>query len=152
MSVAAMFPIVGIAGALWPDRALSDEAQVLRELVDAATEFSGSITMGESDALSKKLLQLLTKQPRLIIGMAQALGELNQVPTCTRVNSYGCFPIVFLLPTLPSIPMAKFSSSGTMAGGKSLPSALGGMAHSRLPGYSAIPKSMASTISAKIYP
>jgi hypothetical protein len=56
MTVAAMFPIVGFAGTLWPDRALSDEAQVLRELVDAASEFSGSVTMGESRRTQQEAL------------------------------------------------------------------------------------------------
>jgi hypothetical protein len=56
MTIAAILPIVGFAGALWPDRALSNEAQVLREFAEAASEFSGSVTMGESRRTQQEAL------------------------------------------------------------------------------------------------
>ena len=53
-----MIPMVGFAGVLWPDRALSDEAQVLRELVDTASEFSSSVTIGESRRIEQEALAI----------------------------------------------------------------------------------------------
>ena len=47
MSVATTLPITAFAMSPWADRALSDEALVLRRLISDATEFSGSIAVGE---------------------------------------------------------------------------------------------------------
>jgi hypothetical protein len=47
MTVAATLPITAFAVTLWGDRALSEEAQTLRELISAASEFSGSMAVGE---------------------------------------------------------------------------------------------------------
>jgi hypothetical protein len=47
MTIADALPITGFAFIPWADRALSEEAQVLRRRFDEASEFSGSVTVGE---------------------------------------------------------------------------------------------------------
>ena len=47
MSVAATLPITAFAMSPGADRALSDDALVLRKLISDATEFSGSMAVGE---------------------------------------------------------------------------------------------------------
>ena len=47
MTVAATLPITTFAVTLWGDRALSEEAQIIRKLISDASEFSGSMAVGE---------------------------------------------------------------------------------------------------------
>src|SRR2546427_103713 len=47
MTVAATLPITDFAGPLWGDRALSEDAQIIRKLISDASEFSGSMAVGE---------------------------------------------------------------------------------------------------------
>jgi len=47
MTVAATLPITTFAVTLWGDRALSEEAQIIRKLITDASEFSGSMAVGE---------------------------------------------------------------------------------------------------------
>ncbi len=54
MSVAAVLPITGFAVTPWG--ALSDEARVLRDLFDAASEFSGSVAIGEPKRAAQEAL------------------------------------------------------------------------------------------------
>jgi hypothetical protein len=56
MTVAATLPITAFAGASWADRALSDEAQVLRKLINDASEFSGSVAVGEPRRAAQRAL------------------------------------------------------------------------------------------------
>lgn len=56
MTVAATLPITAFALAPWGDRALSDEAQVLRRLISAACEFSGSVAVGEAKRVAQERL------------------------------------------------------------------------------------------------
>jgi len=56
MTVAAALPITGFSVTLWGDRALSDEARVLRRLISAASEFSGSVAVGEPKRAAQEAL------------------------------------------------------------------------------------------------
>jgi hypothetical protein len=47
MTVAATLPITTFAITRWGDRALSEEAQILRNLINDASAFSGSMAVGE---------------------------------------------------------------------------------------------------------
>lgn len=47
MTVAATLPITAFAVTLWGDRALSEEAQIIRQLISDASAFSGSMAVGE---------------------------------------------------------------------------------------------------------
>src|SRR5437899_4863565 len=47
MTVVATLPITAFAVTLWGDRALSEEAQIVRKLISDASEFSGSMAVGE---------------------------------------------------------------------------------------------------------
>jgi len=56
MIVAATIPITAFAVTPWGDPALSDEGQVLRRLIIDASEFSGSVAVGEPKRLAQEAL------------------------------------------------------------------------------------------------
>jgi len=56
MTVAATLPITAFAVTPWADRALSDEARVLLKLISAASEFSGSVAVGEPRRVAREAL------------------------------------------------------------------------------------------------
>lgn len=56
MTIAAALPTTGFASTLWTDRALSEEARALRGLIDEASEFLGSITVGEPKRTAQEAL------------------------------------------------------------------------------------------------
>jgi len=56
MTIAAALPTTGFAFTPRADRALSEEAGILRRLIDAAAEFSGSITVGEPKRAAQEAL------------------------------------------------------------------------------------------------
>ena len=56
MSIAATLPITAFATAPWVDRGLSNEARVVRELTAKASEFSGSVALGEPKRVRQEAL------------------------------------------------------------------------------------------------
>lgn len=56
MRVAATLPITTFGVSPWADRALSEEARVLRSLISAASEFSGSVAIGEPKRAGQEAL------------------------------------------------------------------------------------------------
>src|SRR2546425_873618 len=56
MIIAATLPTTGFAFTPGADRALSEEARVLRGLIGAASEFSGSLTVGEPQRTAQEAL------------------------------------------------------------------------------------------------
>ena len=56
MSIAATMPMRVSAITLWPDPALSEEARVLLRLTSEASEFSGSIAVGERKQAAQEAL------------------------------------------------------------------------------------------------
>jgi hypothetical protein len=56
MTFAATFPITAFAVTPWGDRALSDEAQVLLRLIRDASDFSGSVAVGEPKRAGQEAL------------------------------------------------------------------------------------------------
>jgi hypothetical protein len=56
MTVAATIPLTAFAVTPWADRALSEEARVLGKLISAASEFSGSVTVGEPKRAAQEML------------------------------------------------------------------------------------------------
>src|SRR5437867_2975885 len=56
MTIATALPTTGFAFTSEADRALSEEAVVLRGLIDEASEFSGSITIGEPKRTAQEAL------------------------------------------------------------------------------------------------
>ena len=56
MIVSATLPITAFTAASWVDRALSEDASTLRELINAAAKFSGSVTVGEPKRRAQQAL------------------------------------------------------------------------------------------------
>jgi hypothetical protein len=56
MTIAAALPTTGFSFTPWADRALSEEAEVLRRLTDEASKFVGSITVGEPKRTAQEAL------------------------------------------------------------------------------------------------
>jgi len=56
MTIAAALPTTGFAFNPWADRALSEDARALRGLIDEASEFSESITIGEPKRATQEAL------------------------------------------------------------------------------------------------
>jgi hypothetical protein len=56
MSLAATLPITAFAGTPWADRALSDEARIVRRLINAASEFSGFVAVGQAKRAAQEAL------------------------------------------------------------------------------------------------
>jgi len=56
MSVAATVPGPAFSILSWIDRGLSSEAEALRKLTSAATEFSGSVTLGQPKRVARETL------------------------------------------------------------------------------------------------
>jgi len=62
---AAALPTTGFAFAPWVDRALSKEARVVCELIDAASGFSGSVTVGEPKRSAREALAAVYEMARV---------------------------------------------------------------------------------------
>lgn len=56
MSVAATLPITASTATRWSDRAVSDEARILHDLISAASEFDHSIAVGEPKRAAQEAL------------------------------------------------------------------------------------------------
>lgn len=61
MTIAATVPTTGFSFTHWADRGLSEEARRLGELIDEASEFSGSITVGEPKRTAQEALDTACK-------------------------------------------------------------------------------------------
>jgi|SRR5919109_854526 hypothetical protein len=58
MTIAAVSPITAFGTVLWIDRALSEEARVIREMTIAAAEFGESMSVGEPKRSAQETLDV----------------------------------------------------------------------------------------------
>ena len=95
MSVAATVPGPAFSILSWIDRGLSSEAEALRKLTSAATEFSGSVTLGQPKRVARETLDAayLSAREENWDGMGSARVEPTR--THTRVSSCGSYPPIW---------------------------------------------------------
>ncbi len=106
MSLAAMFPITVFAGTPWADRALSDEAPILRKLISAPSESSPSVTVGQAKREAQEALAAAYREAR-VDGWDRA-GSASVEP-----STYGyADQFLRLLPGSASVPVISVDNDG----------------------------------------
>jgi len=106
MTVAATLPITGFVVTPWDDRALSNEAQVLRRLISAASEFSGSVAVGEPKRAALEAL-VAACQAAQVDGWDGADARRIEPSTYVYADQF-----LRLLPSIASLPDIAVDSDG----------------------------------------
>ena len=106
MSLAATLPITVFAGTPWADRALGDEAPILRKLIGAPSESSPSVTVGQAKRAAQEALAAA-------YGAARVDGLDGPGSTRVELSAYGyADQFLRLLPDSASFPDITVDNDG----------------------------------------